>query len=172
MDVHRPCVPACSQAGHLTSFSSGVRTPDLLNHLGHPWPEPPSLGIPLHFYVRYLSLDKKDKRSFSDWISQWELFALESTSINANWEQSWECRPESCTRMNFQWANFCWSCKNSVVQGRNTTINDFPKECAQTSGFFFFSLASYLPRNTHFFYLVKSLKSLWGRQEGILAPTT
>lgn len=61
--------------------------------------QPFSFG--LHFYVMPPSLDKRDKRSFSDLISQWELFALEATYTNANWEQSSEWEPENCTRMNF-----------------------------------------------------------------------
>lgn len=43
-----------------------------------------SFAFGLHFYVMHLSLDKRDKRSFSDLISQWELFALEAAYINAN----------------------------------------------------------------------------------------
>lgn len=38
----------------------------------------------LHFYVMHLSLHKRDTRSFSDLISQWELFALEASYPNAN----------------------------------------------------------------------------------------
>lgn len=49
----------------------------------------------------HLSLDKRDKRSFSDLISQWELFALESTYTHVNWEQSSEWGPENCTHVNF-----------------------------------------------------------------------
>lgn len=49
----------------------------------------------------HLSLHKRDKRGFSDLISQWELFALESTYTDANWEQSSEWGPENCTPVNF-----------------------------------------------------------------------
>lgn len=38
----------------------------------------------LHFSVMLLFLDKRDEGSFSDLISQWELFALEATYTNAN----------------------------------------------------------------------------------------
>lgn len=38
----------------------------------------------LHFSVMLLFLDKRDEGSFSDLISQWELFALEATYTNVN----------------------------------------------------------------------------------------
>lgn len=38
----------------------------------------------LHFSVMLLFLDERDEGSFSDLISQWELFALGATYANAN----------------------------------------------------------------------------------------
>jgi hypothetical protein len=48
-------------------------------------------------------------------ISQWELFALEATYTNANWEQSTGWGPENGSRWTFWWAEFCSSCQNWAV---------------------------------------------------------
>lgn len=87
----------------LLSFHQGAWSPNTLYNPADLWWAVSLLlcAFGLHFYIMRLSLDRRDKRSFSDLVSRWELFALEATYTKANWEQSSARGPENCTRMNF-----------------------------------------------------------------------
>lgn len=129
-DAEGPAVLACSQTDYCPALSGECKLWTCCKVQPIPEQDPDSSAFVcgLHFSVMLLFLDKRDEGSFSDLISQWELFALEATYTNANWEQSSGWGPENGSRWTFLVGWFLFILSKLGCEYKQEPL--FPKGCA------------------------------------------